>query len=149
MTTERRAIFDDVIAHAPGAAREFQEVTVVELGTGKITLEELARRLESDHGVGGDGLDTYKRIQAALGAKKGAQRPEVPNDVRVGLMLMQDWEVGLVEGPAGLQFPSARGSGEDLAREYLGEVGGSNGSGPAELDLVGFATARRDTDDCN
>ena len=138
-----RIVFDDVIAHAPGAAREFQEVTVVELGTGKITLEELARRLETDHGVGGDGLDTYQRIQAALGAQKGAQRPEPPNDVRVGLMLMQDWEVGLVEGDVGLQFPSARGSGEHLAREYLGEVAGSEGSRSAELDLVGFATARR------
>ena len=138
-----RIVFDDVIAHAPGAAREFQEVTVVELGAGKINLEELARRLESDHGVSGDGLDTYRRIQAALGAQKGAQRPETPNDVRVGLMLVQDWEVGLVEGDLGLQFPSARGSGEDLAREYLGEVGGGDGSGSAELDLVGFATARR------
>ena len=138
-----RIIFDDVIAHAPGAAREFQEVTIVELGSGRVSLEELARRLEFDHGIGADGLDTYKRIQAALGAQKGAQRADVPNDVRVGLMLVQDWDVGLIEGPDGFQFPSARGSGEELAREYLGELGGGDESGSAELDLVGFATARR------
>lgn len=138
-----RIVFDDVIAHAPGAAREFQEVTLVELGSGRVSLEELAKRLRSGHGVAGDGLDTYRRIQSALGATKGAPRPEVPHDVRVGLVVMQDWEVGLVEGPVGFQFPSARGSGEELAREYLSELRGSNGAGPSDLDLVGFATARR------
>lgn len=138
-----RIVFDDVIAHAPGIAREFQEVTIVELTSGRVTLEALADRMRADHGVTSDGMDTYRRIRQALVAPVGAPRPETPHDVRVALLLLHEWDVALVEGPDGFTLPTARGSGEDIAREFLGEMNGADPSAGSTLDLIGFATARR------
>ena len=138
-----RIVFDEVVAHAPGVTRGFQEVTLVELSSGRTTLEILADRLRTAHGVTSDGMETFGRIRQALVAPEGAPRAEMPHDVRVALMILRDWEVGLVEGPHGLTLPSTRGSGEDRAREYLREVQGSDLGGGHDLDLVGFATARR------
>ncbi len=138
-----RILFDEVIAHTPGGAREFLEVTVVEAGAGRTTLEEFARRIQSAYGIRPDGLDTVQRLHAALGGQKGAQRPEAPNEVRVGLMLMRDWDVALVQTPDGFQLPSATGSGEELAREFLKELRGPVAADSSDLDLVGFTTARR------
>jgi polyphosphate kinase len=141
--TTHRIVFDEVVAHAPGITRGFQEVTLVELSSGRTTLEALGDRLRTAHGVTSDGMETFGRIRQALVAPKGAPRAEMPHDVRVALMILRDWEVGLVEGSDGLTLPSTRGSGEDLAREYLREVQGSDLGGGNDLDLVGFATARR------
>jgi len=138
-----RVLFDEVIAHAPGLAREFQEITIVELASGKTTLEALGARLESDHGISSDGKDTLRRVEESLSGRRGAPLPEVPNDVRVALMLMRDWDVALVEGDDGFTFPHARGSGEDIAREYLAELQGRGSDRGLDIDLVGFATSRR------
>jgi len=138
-----RIIFDDVIAQVPGAARELQEITIVELSSGGITLEELADRLSRDHAVTTDGLDTYGRIRRQLVEPRGAPRPDVAQDVRISLMLVRDWEVAMVETPEGMGLPTSRGSGEELAREYLRDIVGEASDPEADLDLVGFATARR------
>ncbi len=137
-----RLLFDDVIAHAPGLALEFQEVTLVELTRGGTTLESLGSRLESEHGITSDGKDTFRRIEQEASGRRGIPLPDPPNDVRVGLMLVRDGSVALVEGAGGLMLPNARGSGEEIAQEFLSEFRGR----PAELfemDLVGFAAARR------
>ena len=137
-----RIVFDEVIAHAPGAAREFHEITIVELTRGKTTLEDLGDRLRGDHGFASDGLDTFRRVRRELVPSKNGDEFVSPQAVHVSLILMRDWEVALVEGPEGLTFPSARGSGEEIAREYLADVTGEE-SASADLDLVGFATPRR------
>ena len=141
-SVSHRITFDEVVAHAPGVAREFQEITIAEVGRGKVTLEELGARLQADHAVTGDGLDTFQRVRSALVATHGAPRPEVPHDVRVSIMMMHDWEIALTEGSLGLVLPHARGSGEEIAREFLGELEGQ-AMGGGDLDLVGFTTARR------
>ncbi|MEM7417015.1 MAG: polyphosphate kinase 1 [Gemmatimonadota bacterium] len=138
-----RIVFDEVIAHTSDVTRELHEVTLVEVTSGKTTLEELGDRLRDRFAITSDGLDTFRRIQRTLVAAEGAPRAEVPNDVRVSLMIVRDWEVALVEGPDGLVFPNARGSGEDIAREYLADFVAGGGGARADLDLVGFATARR------
>jgi polyphosphate kinase len=138
-----RVHFDEVVAHAPGVAREFLEVTIVELARGKTTLETLGGRLGTDHGIASDGMDTFRRIQRVLLDASGVPRAEVPNDVRVALMVLRDWEVALVEGVDGLTLPHALGSGEEIAREYLAELQGGESPAGLDLDLVGFATARR------
>jgi polyphosphate kinase len=138
-----RIVFDELVAHAPGVTRAFQEVTLVELSSGRTTLEMLGDRLRTRYGVTSDGLETYGRIRRTLLAPDGAPRPEVPHDVRVALMILRDWEIGLVEGPDGLTLPTTRGSGEELAGEYLGELQGGGAESGHDLDLVGFATARR------
>jgi polyphosphate kinase len=138
-----RIMFDEVIAHAPGVARDFREVTLVELTSGKTSLEELGDRLRAGHGIISDGVDTCGRIRQALEATRGATRPEVAQDVRVALMILKDWDVMLVEGPDGLTLPNARGSGEDIAAEYLADLWHLEAEAGLELDLVGFATARR------
>ncbi|MDX1647856.1 MAG: polyphosphate kinase 1 [Longimicrobiales bacterium] len=141
-----RIVFDEVIAHAPGAAREFQEITLVELTSSKVTLEELGERLRGGYGFASDGLDTFQRVRRELKPSRNGEDPGAPQDVQVSLILMREWEVALVEGPDGLAFPSARGSGEEIAREYLGDVTGADPSA-ADLDLVGFATPRRGNSD--
>jgi hypothetical protein len=138
-----RVQFDEVIAHVQGAAREYQEVTIVELTRGRTTLEELGARLGAEHGIASDGMDTFRRIQRTLMESGGVARPEVPNDVRVALLVLRDWEVALVEGVDGLALPHALGSGEDIAREYLAELQGRESGPHLDLDLVGFAAARR------
>jgi polyphosphate kinase len=138
-----RITFDEVVAHAPGVSREFREVTLIELSRGKTTLEEMGDRLRTDHGIVSDGLDTLQRIRRALVAPEGVPRSEVPHGVRVAIMMLRNWEVALVVGPNGLVLPNARGSGEDLAREFLAELEGGESEGRLDLDLVGFATARR------
>jgi polyphosphate kinase len=138
-----RMHFDEVVAHARGVSRVFHEVTVLELVPGAVGLETLGGRLRDAHGMVSDGKDTFERIFTRLVAPTGAARPEVPHDVRVSLMVVRDWEVALAEGADGLVLPSARGSGEELAREYLSELQGVPTSDTADLDLVGFATARR------
>ena len=138
-----RVVFDEVVAHAPGVTRAFQEVTITEVSRGKTSLEALGSRLRNEYDIVSDGLDTFERVRTALVARQGPPRPEAPHDVRVAIMLMKDWEMALVEGPTGLALPSARGSGEELAREYLAELHGVAAAGPLDVDLVGFATARR------
>jgi len=138
-----RITFDEVVAHAPTVTRTFQEVTITEVSRGPINLETLGSRLRRDHDIVTDGLDTYERLRAALIPREGAARPEVPQDVRVSIMLLRDWEVALVEEPTGLALPNARGSGEELAREFLMELAGIDSAGALDLDLVGFAIARR------
>lgn len=138
-----RIVYDEVVAHAPGVARAFTEVTLLELSSGKTTIEELGDRLRTLHGITSDGRDTYGRIRAQLSGSPGAPRPESPNDVRVSLMIMRDWEVALVPGPGGLVFPNSRGSGEEIAREFLAELEGASNPNRIDLDLIGFATARR------
>ncbi len=135
-----RIAFDEVIAHAPGAAREFQEITLIELTSGKVTLEELGDRLREDHGFTSDGLDTIRRVRSALVPSNGPG-PAIPQDVQVALMLTHGSEVAVVEGADGLVLPTSRGSGEDIAREYLADLTGVEPEG-ADLDLVGFAAAR-------
>ncbi len=139
-----RIVFDEAIAHTPGVTRELLEVTLVELSAGKTSLEELGDRLRTQHGITSDGLDTYRRVRRAFVGSERGLRPEVPNDVRVSLMLLREWSVALVEGPDGFVFPNARGSGEEIAREYLADVVSHPSDGARlDLDLVGFATARR------
>ena len=137
-----RIAFDELIAHAPNVTRALQEVTITEVSKGPTSLEVLGARLRDAYGVGWDGFLTYGRVRSWLGPKS-VLAPEPPADVRVALMMMRDWEVALVEAPTGFQLPSARGSGEELAREYLAEISGNGAPDGAELDLVGFATARR------
>ena len=138
-----RVHFDELIAHAPGLTLEFQEITLVELTSGKTTLDTLGSRLESEYGIASDGKDTLRRIEAALVGRRGVPAPEVPNDVRVALMMMREWDIALVEGVDGLTLPNARGSGEEIALEYLAELCGRDSVRGLDVDLVGFATARR------
>jgi polyphosphate kinase len=138
-----RIAFDEVIGHGPGVTRAFQEVTITEVSRGKTNLETLGARLRADYDVVSDGRDTYERVRSTFVAQRGTQRPDMPHDVRVSLMMMREWEVALVDGPGGLTLPSARGSGEELAREYLAELKGVDSVDAAELDLAGFAAARR------
>lgn len=138
-----RILYDEVVAHAPGVARAQAEVTLLELTSGKTTIEELGDRLRTLHGITSDGRDTFSRIRDELSASEGAPRAESPNDVRVSIMIMRDWEVALVPGPHGLVLPNSRGSGEEIAREFLAELEGVSNPSRIDLDLVGFATSRR------
>ena len=138
-----RINFDEVVAHTPGASRAFQEVTVTELSRGRTNLETLGNRLRAEYQIESDGLDTLERVRRALMPPAGAPRVEIPHGVRVAVMMMQDWEIALTDGPGGLTLPGAQGSGEDLAREFLGEIESVGAAEALDLDLVGFATARR------
>lgn len=138
-----RISFEEVIAHAPGVTRAFREVTIIEVSRGSTNLETLGERLKDEYQVAADGLDSYERIRQALVDPAGAVRPEAPQDVRVAMMILRDWEIALVDEPEGLTLPTARGSGEEIAREYLGELGQGGARNGADLDLVGFATSRR------
>jgi polyphosphate kinase len=138
-----RLVLDEGIAHAPGATRAFQEVTLVELTSGSATLEELGGRLHHDHGVVSDGMDTFRRLRKTLLSREGAPRPEVPNDVRVALLVLRGWDIAVVEGAEGFALPHAKGSGEAIAREFLQELIAPRSADPPDLDLVGFTTARR------
>jgi len=140
-----RLLLDEIVAHAPGFTRGFQELTLVELGPGRTNLETLAARLRDRHGVEHDGLGTYERIRAALlgeGRPGAGRASDVAHDVRVALMTIHGWDVALVDSPSGLTLPSARGSGEEAARTLLASVDAEDPEEAAELDLVGFTTPR-------
>ena len=79
----------EVVAHAPGVTRAFQEVTITEVGRGKTSLEALGSRLRTDYDIVSDGLDTFERVRTALVARQGPPRPEAPHDVRVAIMMMR------------------------------------------------------------
>ena len=138
-----RIAFDELFAHASGVTRPFQEVTITEVSRGPTNLETLAQRMRTGYGVGSDGKDTYERVMIGLAATTGIPRLEPPPEARVSVMMMRDWELALVAGEGGLVLPSTRGSGEELAREYLAELQGVPADEVGDLDLVGFATARR------
>ena len=142
-----RVTFDDMVAHAPGVTRTFQELTLTELSQGPVQLETLAGRLAADHGIEADGLDTYGRVSSWFEGPEGAPRLDTTPDVRLALLLMRRGEVALVESERGLVPPSTRGSGEDLALEYLREIRGSEAGDTPELDLVGFAPVGRGISD--
>jgi polyphosphate kinase len=137
-----RIVFDEILAHAPGVTRAFQEVTLLELGPSRVGLDALASRLGGAYGLATDGLGTYERVRGALLGDGSGGRVDVPHDVRVVVVLLHDWSVALVDAPEGLTLPSSRGSGEDLAREYAREISGEAGGDAYDLDLVGFTTPR-------
>jgi polyphosphate kinase len=138
-----RVFFDEIVAHAAGSSRTYREVTVTELSPGGAGLESMAAWAQSKCGLEGDGLNTYERTKRLVAEDAGGARVDVANDVRISLLLLHGWNVALVDTDGGLTLPGARGSGDDLVREYLGEVLGPGGAETPELDLVGFATPRK------
>ncbi len=139
-----RLVLDEVVAHAPGSTRAFQELTLVELAPARTSLETLAARLRDRHGAENDGLGTYERIRTLLreGGAAAARASDVTHDVRVALMTIRGWDVALVDSASGLTLPSARGSGEEAARTLLASIGDEDADDTTELDLVGFTTPR-------
>ncbi len=142
-----RVHFDELLVHAPGVTRTFQEITLLEDAGARTPLDVLAARILAQHRVEGDGLSTYERVRAALVGGAAPARSEVTHDVRVAILLLHDWSVALIESSEGLTLPLARGSGEDLAREYVKELRGEGARDSLDLDLVGFTTPRAGSSD--
>jgi polyphosphate kinase len=136
-----RVAFDRILAHRPGLTRALNEISLTELGQGRPTLEALADRLRSEHGIGNDGMDTLERVRTMLEGSASPKPVEVPREVRVAVLLLRGGRVALTESPAGLVLPTARGAGEDLAREYLGDLL-SAPDPDADLELIGFAPSK-------
>ena len=137
-----RLTFDQVIAHAPGATRAFHCITLTELGNGATPLESLAARIRNGHGIEGDGLDLCDRVRSVLSGTVQSALLEAPHEARVGVLVLQEWEIGLVEGPSGLTLPSGHGSGDHVARARLHEMGYGEAGEMLDVDLLGFAPAR-------
>lgn len=137
-----RATFDSIVAHMPGASTSLQEMTILQLGPSKVSLEVLGERARTDYGAETDGRDTQQRVREALagGEAAAARRALIPNDVRAAVLVMRGGEVALVDGPGGVTLPSAQGSGEEAAEEYLGQFLGE--APDCDLELVGFAPTR-------
>ncbi|HUP51160.1 MAG TPA: polyphosphate kinase 1 [Longimicrobiales bacterium] len=140
--TSHRIVFDEILAHAPGVTRAFQEMSIVEHGPGRVGLDALATRLSVAHGLENDGLGTYERVRGALLGDGDAARLAVSHDVRVVLVVLHDWSVALLDSRQGLTLPSSRGSGEELARECAREIRGDVVGDSLDIDLVGFTTPR-------
>jgi polyphosphate kinase len=138
-----RLMLDEIIAHVPGATRSFREVTLIEHGPSATSLDTLAGRLREQYGIENDGMGTLERARGALVEARGEGRQEAPHDVRIALFLLYQGDVGLVDDAEGLRLPGARGSGEEIAREYLSEIRKPAARGAVDLDLVGFTTPRR------
>lgn len=137
-----RVEFDRIVAHVDGATTSFEQMTVLELSPAKVSLEQLAERLRAQFGVVGDGLDTLERCRASLAGDVAPTRAETVHDVRVAIFLIRHGHVALVEEAGSYMLPVARGSGEELAREFLLEL--FHGEDPApDLELVGFAPSRK------
>ncbi len=138
----RRAVhrvrFDRIVAHTSGATRSLQEVVVTELAPGVPGLETVAERLRVQHGVGTDGLDTLERASRILAGPTASLRPDAPHEVRGAFVVLRGGSVALTEGSSGLTLPTARGSGEELARAFLSELF-DGGHAVQDLELIGFA----------
>jgi polyphosphate kinase len=137
-----RVTLDEIVAHAPGVTRGFREVTITELAPGGPGIEALATRARARHGLDGDGLSSYERMKRLLTETENGASADVTHDVRVTFLLIHGGYVALVDEGPDLTFPRARGSGEDIAREFLGELVGEAPGEVADVDLVGFATPR-------
>ncbi|MEQ1856003.1 MAG: polyphosphate kinase 1 [Longimicrobiales bacterium] len=138
-----RLTLDEIVAQAPGVTRALREVTITELAQGGPGIEVLAAHAKSRHGLHGDGSCSYERVKRLLTEVPEGLGVDATQEVRVALLLIQGWSVALLDEGPGLTLPLARGSGEDLAREYLAEVLGADASEGADVDLVGFATPRK------
>ncbi|MEJ2207046.1 MAG: polyphosphate kinase 1 [Gemmatimonadota bacterium] len=136
-----RVTFDRILTHRPGLTRAVNEISLTELGPGRPTLEALADRLRAEHGVSNDGMDTLERVRSVLDESASPKPAETPREVRVAMLLLRGGSVALTEGSGGLALPTARGAGEDLAREYLGELL-SAPEPEADLELIGFAPSK-------
>jgi len=137
-----RVEFDRIVAHVDGATTSFEQMTVMELAPGKVSLEELAERLRAQFGVVGDGLDTLERGRASLAGDATSTRADAVHDVRVALFLIRHGQVALVDEDGAYVLPAARGSGEELAREFLLELFREEDPTP-DVELVGFAPSRK------
>lgn len=134
---QHRVSFDHVVAHAPGVTRAFYAITLTELAAGRMSLEAVGEKLRTDHRVESDGHDGVERMHVALTGSADS-RVEIAHEVRVAPLILQDGKVALMESRDGLRLPDTRGAGEELAREFLGELLSLDGGG-VELDLIGFA----------
>ena len=137
----RRVAFDRILAHTADGSRAFHELAVLELAPSPGGLEALADHLRVHAGLESDGRTCYDRVLTALGGHRLEEHVGVPRDVRIALLLLRAGEVALAPGPLGLTLPSAPGSGEERAHDLLRDLVGERGA--ADLDLVGFAPARR------
>jgi polyphosphate kinase len=133
---------DSIIAHMPGAATSLQRLTLLELGPSSVSLEVLGERARTQHGADNDARDTQELVREALagGEAAAARRALIPHDVRAALLVLRGGEVALVDRVKGLTLPSTQGSGEEVAREYLGRFLGDPPD--SEIELVGFAPTR-------
>ena len=138
---QHRVSFDHVVAHAPGVTRAFYEITLTEVMPGRRSLEALGQRLRTEHKIEMDGHDSLERMRVALTGTTET-RVEIPHEVRVALLILQDGKVALLDGKKGLTLPDTHGAGEELAREFLQELLALD-SGGVELDLIGFAPPRK------
>jgi hypothetical protein len=133
-----RVACDRIVAHTAGATRGLHSLDLSELRGGTPSLEALVERARHEHGLVHDGMDTLERVRSALGSAAEARGAGAPREVRVTLIIVRGGEVALVPTPDGLGLPSTRGSGEDIAREYLADVKG-HAEPECDLDLVGFS----------
>jgi polyphosphate kinase len=141
-----RVAFDRILAHRPGLTRALNEISLTELGQGRPGLEALADRLRTEHGIANDGMDTLERVRSMLRGSAAPKPVDMPREVRVAILLLRGGRVALTEGPAGLALPTARGAGEDLAREYLGDTL-STPDPDGDLELIGFAPSKAGASD--
>jgi polyphosphate kinase len=133
-----RVTCDRIVAHTAGASSGLHFFDLSELRPGTPSLEALVERARHEHGLVHDGMDTLERVRSALGSAAEARGGMAPREVRVTLIVVRGGEVALVPTADGLGLPSTRGSGEDIAREYLADVVG-RAEAECDLDLVGFS----------
>ena len=133
-----RVTCDRIVAHTAGATRGLHAIDLSELRRGTPSLETLVEQARHEHGLVHDGMDTLERVRSALGSTAEARGAGAPREVRVTLIILSGGDVALVRAADGLGLPSTRGSGEDIAREYLADLMG-RAEAECDLDLVGFS----------
>ena len=137
-----RVTCDRIVAHTAGASRGLFALDLSAVRRGTPSLEALVEHARHEYGLVHDGMDMLERVRTALRSGDEARGTAVPREVRVTLIIVRGGEVALVPTPDGLGPPSTRGSGEDIAREYLADVMGQPVP-EGDLDLVGFSPTWR------
>ena len=135
------AHFDRILAHRGPRTRALQSMVLFRLAPGGPTLERITQRLQDDHGLAPDGLDTLERAVEAF-HEAPPSKVEVSSDVRMVLLVRRKGALALNLGSEGaLVLPMAPGSGEELAQTFACRILGNPEPSP-EPELVGFAPSR-------
>lgn len=132
-------IYDDCTVRAGGLAQSFQELSVRRIAPGGPPLQEVARAVESEHGLRPIPMPTHQRAAILLRAVEGEALARALGSGRsVALVVQDEDDVAFIPEGNTLQLPLARGSGEEACRFLLRDT---FGSGVGDLTLLGVTPA--------
>ena len=135
--------YDAVSIRRRDLSTRFQELGIRQLRKSRVTIEQLARTFEDDHGLRRVGVDEMERAELLLQSLESEQLAHaVQTNREVTVVAAQDGRIALASEGTDLHLPVREGSGEEACRDAMRDALGSAEGQVVLLGVVAATSAR-------